>query len=157
MNTEVMFSSKSEMWETPQDFFDRLDDEFHFDLDVCATPENTKCKRYYTPEMDGLSQLWDGVCWCNPPYGREIGKWVRRAWLSSATGNTVVMLIPARTDTRWFHEYIYGKKRIEIRFIKGRLKFGGCKNSAPFPSMVIVFRPYKAVLEKSEEADNEAD
>lgn len=139
MNTEVLFSNKSEMWETPQDFFDKLNDEFHFDIDVCATDENAKCSRFYTPEEDGLSQSWEGVCWCNPPYGRGIGKWVRKAQLASAEGSTVVMLLPARTDTAWFHRWIYGKA--EIRFIRGRLKFGGSKNSAPFPSMVVVFRP----------------
>lgn len=139
MNKEVMFSSKTDLWETPQEFFDCLNQEFHFELDVCALPENAKCNRYYTPEMDGLSSPWDGVCWCNPPYGREIGSWVRRAWLSSSAGNTVVMLLPARTDTRWFHDYIYGKA--EIRFIRGRLKFGGSKNSAPFPSMVVIYKP----------------
>lgn len=140
MNTEVLFSSKSEMWETPQDFFDKLDDEFHFDLDVCATHENAKCKRYYTPEMDGLSRPWEGVCWCNPPYGKPTRKWVRKAHDEAYKGNcTVVMLLPARTDTAWFHDWIYGKA--EIRFIRGRLKFGGSKNSAPFPSMVVIFRP----------------
>lgn len=122
MNTEAMFSSKTDLYETPQDFFDKLNDEFHFDLDVCATPENAKCKRYYTPEMDGLSQPWEGVCWCNPPYGREIGAWVRKARLASDAGNTVVMLLPARTDTRWFHDYIYGAYHTEIRFVRGRLK-----------------------------------
>lgn len=141
MNTDIMFSSKTDLWETPQEFFDELDREFHFTLDVCALPENTKCSRYYTPEQDGLSQPWEGVCWCNPPYGREIGAWVRKALFSSAGGATVVMLLPARTDTRWFHEYIYNKA--EIRFIKGRLKFGNSKNSAPFPSMLVVFRPVK--------------
>ena len=140
MNKDVMFSSKTDLWETPQEFFDRLNDEFGFELDVCALPENAKCARYFTPEMDGLAQPWNGVCWCNPPYGREIGSWVRRALLSSAAGNTVVMLLPARTDTRWFHDYIYGKA--EIRFIRGRLKFGGCKNSAPFPSMLVIFKPH---------------
>lgn len=152
-----MFSSKSEVWETPQEFFDKLDEEFHFELDVCALPENAKCEKYYTPEMDGLSQQWDGVCWCNPPYGRKIGKWVRKAWVSSAAGNTVVMLLPARTDTRWFHDYIYEKSNVEVRFIRGRLKFGGSKNSAPFPSMVVIFRPTEATLKKREEAGNEAD
>lgn len=142
MNREVMFSSKTDLWETPQEFFDELDREFHFDLDVCALPENAKCKRYYTPEEDGLSQPWKGICWCNPPYGREIGSWVRRAWLASAVGSTVVMLLPARTDTRWFHDYIYRKERVEVRFLKGRLKFGGCKNSAPFPSMAVIFKPH---------------
>lgn len=140
MNTEVMFSSKTDLWATPQDFFDALDEEFHFTLDVCALPENAKCEKYYTPEMDGLSQPWQGVVWCNPPYGREVGQWVRRAYLSVSTGyaDVVVMLLPARTDTRWFHEYIYHKA--EIRFVKGRLKFGDSNNSAPFPSMVVIFR-----------------
>lgn len=140
MNKEVMFSSKTDLWETPQDLFDQLNGEFHFNLDVCALPENAKCDRYFTPEMDGLSQPWNGVCWCNPPYGRKIGAWVRSALFSSAAGNTVVMLLPARTDTRWFHDYIYGKA--EIRFLRGRLKFGGCKNCAPFPSMVVIYKPH---------------
>lgn len=136
--SESLYSSKTDMWETPQELFDELDKEFHFDLDVCAIPENAKCKRYYTPEQDGLSQPWDGTCWCNPPYGRDIGQWVRRALFASVGGTTVVMLLPARTDTKWFHDYIY--KRAEIRFVKGRLKFGNSKNSAPFPSMVVIFR-----------------
>lgn len=131
---DVLFSSKSVVWETPQDLFDKLNAEFHFDLDVCALPENAKCKRFFTPEMDGLKQEWTGVCWCNPPYGRQIGKWVEKGAKSFAT---VVMLLPARTDTKWFHEYIYNKA--EIRFIKGRLKFGNSKNAAPFPSMIVVF------------------
>ncbi len=128
------------MWATPQDFFDNLNAEFDFDIDVCATPENAKCNKFFTEEQDGLSQSWGGTCWCNPPYGREIGKWVSKAYASCKDdGVTVVMLLPARTDTKWFHEYIYHKA--EIRFIKGRLKFGGATNSAPFPSMVVVFRP----------------
>lgn len=86
MNTDVMFSSKTDLWETPQEFFDELNREFRFDLDVCALPENAKCARYYTPEQDGLSQPWKGVCWCNPPYGREIGSWVRRGFFASAGG-----------------------------------------------------------------------
>ena len=140
MNTELMFSSKTDLWETPQDLFDKLNNEFHFTLDVCATPENAKCDSFYTKEQDGLSQPWKGVVWCNPPYGKQIGSWVRRGFFASLSGNTVVMLLPARTDTRWFHEYIYGKA--EIRFIRGRLKFGGSKNSAPFPSMIVVFMPH---------------
>lgn len=141
VNTEVMFSSKTDMWATPQDFFDQLNTEFSFDIDVCASPENAKCNTYFTKEQDGLSQSWGNtICWCNPPYGREIGKWVQKANISSKNeGSTVVMLLPARTDTKWFHEYIYNQA--EIRFIKGRLKFGGAVNSAPFPSMVVVFRP----------------
>nr|DAP69524.1 MAG TPA: DNA N-6-adenine-methyltransferase [Caudoviricetes sp.] len=144
MNKEVMFSSKTEMWETPQELFEELNNEFHFALDVCATAENAKCEKYYTPEIDGLSQPWNGTVWCNPPYGRQIGKWVFAASVASGVRNaTVVMLLPARTDTRWFHDYIYQKERVEIRFIKGRLKFGGSKNGAPFPSMICIFRPYK--------------
>lgn len=138
MNTEVMFSSKSDMWETPQDFFDKLNEEFHFTVDVCAIPENAKCEKFFSPKNDGLKQEWEGVCWCNPPYGRKIGLWVEKAYVASTWGATVVMLLPARTDTKWFHEYIYNKA--EIRFIKGRLKFGNSKTAAPFPSMVVIYR-----------------
>lgn len=138
MNTEVMFSSKSDMWETPQDFFDKTNEEFHFTCDVCAIPENAKCEKFFTPEINGLKQEWTGVCWCNPPYGRKIGLWVEKAYVASTRGATVVMLLPARTDTKWFHEYIYNKA--EIRFIKGRLKFGNSKTAAPFPSMVVIYR-----------------
>ena len=143
---QALFSSNTGEWETPQEFFDELDKEFHFTLDVCATAENAKFARYYTKEQDGLHQPWDGVCWCNPPYGREIGKWVKRAHNYAMEGITTVMLLPARTDTQWFHDYILNPKR-EIRFIRGRLKFGGAKNSAPFPSMVVVFRPKMEMLE----------
>jgi site-specific DNA-methyltransferase (adenine-specific) len=135
MDTKVLFSSKTDLWETPQAFFDSLNKEFHFTIDVCALQENSKCDKYYTPLDDGLAQEWCGVVWCNPPYGREVCKWVRKAYFAKAT---VVMLLPARTDTKWFHDYIAEKQ--EVRFVKGRLKFGGCKNSAPFPSMVVVFR-----------------
>lgn len=137
MNSDVMFSSKTDLWETPQDFFDKLNDEFHFTLDACATAENSKCERFYTKEQDSLAQPWDGVVWCNPPYGRQIRLWVKKACLSAQNGALVVMLLPARTDTAWFHNYIY--QRAEIRFIRGRLKFGNSKNSAPFPSMVCIF------------------
>lgn len=132
---QAIYSSKTDLWETPQELFDSLNQEFHFDLDVCAIPDNAKCDEFYTPEQDGLSQQWTGVCWCNPPYGRKIGKWVKKAAESKAT---VVMLLPARTDTKWFHDYII--PNAEIRFIKGRLKFGGSKNGAPFPSMICVFQ-----------------
>jgi phage N-6-adenine-methyltransferase len=144
MNTEVMFSSKTVEWETPQDLFDELNKEFDLQLDVCATNENRKCDNWYTKEIDGLGQNWSTWgynCWMNPPYGREIGKWVHKAYLQSQRGCTVVCLLPARTDTKWFHDFIYGKA--EIRFIKGRLKFGGCKNSAPFPSMIVIFQGVK--------------
>lgn len=140
MNTELMFSSETDEWATPQAFFDELDAEFHFDLDVCALPENAKCRRYYSPEDDGLSRTWRGVCWMNPPYGREIFAWVKKAFLQSIGGATVVCLVPARTDTSWWHKYCI---RGEIRFVKGRLKFGGQDNSAPFPSAVVIFRPPK--------------
>jgi len=140
MNKELMFSSETDEWYTPLDFFQELDKEFHFNLDPCATAENHKCPSYYTREQDGLKQNWGGnKVFCNPPYGRVIGLWVEKAYRESQKPNTlVVMLIPARTDTKWFHDYIYGKA--EIRFIKGRLKFGGCKNAAPFPSMVVIFK-----------------
>lgn len=142
MNTELMFSSKTDLWETPQDLFDKLNNEFQFTLDVCATPENAKCDKFYTKEQDGLKHPWKGTVWCNPPYGSVIGQWVRRALFASVSGSTVVMLLPARTDTKWFHDYIYKRNNVEIRFIRGRLKFGGSKNSAPFPSMVVVFMPH---------------
>lgn len=134
----VLFSSKETVWSTPQDFFNKLNEEFDFTIDVCALPENAKCKRYFTPEDDALKQKWTGTCFCNPPYGREIGQWVEKASKSADEGATVVMLLPARTDTKWFHNYVYGKA--EIRFVAGRLKFGGSKNNATFPSMVVIFR-----------------
>ena len=139
MNKNPMMSSKTDEWETPQDFFNDLNNEFRFQLDVCALPENAKCERFFTPENDGLIQEWSGVCWMNPPYGRQIGKWVEKAYKTATEkGNTVVCLLPARTDTRWFHDYILGKA--EIRFVKGRLKFGGSSENAPFPNMVVVFQ-----------------
>lgn len=138
MNTATMFSSATDLWSTPQAFFDELNREFCFSLDACALPENAKCSRYFTPEQDGLAQKWGGHVWCNPPYGRTIGAWVRKGAESAGNGCVVVMLLPARTDTAWFHEYIYQKA--EIRFLRGRLKFGGSRNSAPFPSMIVIFR-----------------
>ena len=146
---QVMYSSKTDLWATPQDFFDALDGEYHFDLDVCALPENAKCAEYFTPEVDGLAQDWTGRrCWCNPPYGRQIGRWVEKAARAKAL---VVMLLPARTDTRWFHDFIYGKGA-EIRFIKGRLKFGGGKTAnAPFPSMLVVFDNLEGAHEDRED------
>ena len=140
MDKEVLFSSKEEVWSTPRDFFDKLNEEFHFTLDPCANKDNAKCNEYFTEEQDGLIQDWSGhVVFCNPPYGRKIYNWVKKCFYESKKPNTaVVMLIPARTDTRYFHEFIYHKAK-DIRFIKGRLKFGNSKNSAPFPSMVVVF------------------
>ena len=139
VNHDAMFSSKTDMWATPQDFFDRLNRLFNFNLDVCATAENAKCARFFTVADNGLAQKWDGTCWMNPPYGREIGEWVAKAYKSSRENMcTVVCLIPARTDTSWWHEYC---AKGEIYFVRGRLKFGEAKNSAPFPSAVVVFRP----------------
>ena len=130
-----MMSSNTPEWATPQDTFDALNKEFQFDVDVCANESNAKCERYFSKEQDGLKMDWGGLrCWCNPPYGREIGKWVKKA----SESDFCVMLLPSRTDTRWFHDYIYGKS--EIRFIKGRLKFGDGKGSAPFPSMIVIFK-----------------
>lgn len=134
----VHFRSDSDDWGTPPDLFAELDREFHFELDVCASPTNAKCSRYFTAEDDGLIQAWSGVCWMNPPYGREIGRWVAKAHQTSIEGHTVVCLVPARTDTAWWHEYV--TRAAEIRYLRGRLKFGTSHNSAPFPSAVIVFR-----------------
>ena len=134
----VHFSSKTDLWATPQDFFDNLNLEFNFKTDVCATKDNAKCEKYFTKEQNGLEQKWNGVCWMNPPYGREIGKWIKKAYESSFEGAVVVCLIPARTDTSWWHDYV--QKAKEIRFIRGRLKFGGNKNSAPFPSALVIFK-----------------
>ncbi|MBM7592275.1 DNA N-6-adenine-methyltransferase [Brevibacillus fulvus] len=133
---EGMFTSNTDLWETPQDFFDKLNEEFGFELDVCALPENAKCERYFTPDTNGLAQEWTGVCWMNPPYGRQIGKWVQKAYESSLKGATVVCLVPARTDARWWHDYCM---KGEIRLVRGRLKFGGSKWNAPFPNAVVIF------------------
>lgn len=133
----VHFSSKTEEWETPQGVFNELDFEFELEIDVCATKENAKLPKFWTKKDDGLAQDWTGKrCWMNPPYGRAIGKWVKKA---AESKTLVVALLPARTDTKYFHEYIYKKPNVEIRFIKGRLKFGDSKNSAPFPSMIVIF------------------
>jgi len=137
MNTKVMFSSANELWSTPKYFFDSVAKEFPFTVDVCALPENAKCKTFFSPDVDGLAQNWKGVCWMNPPYGRVIGKWVEKAYRSAKDGAVVVGLLPARTDTKWFHDYIYGKA--EIRFIRGRLKFGEAKWNAPFPSILVIW------------------
>lgn len=135
----AFFTSNSEEWATPPEVFKALDQEFHFDLDPCATPENAKCKDFYTIDIDGLTQNWGGRrVFCNPPYGRKIGSWVRKCWEESRKPDTlVVALIPARTDTRYFHEYIYHKAK-EVRFLRGRLHFNNA-GPAPFPSMVVIF------------------
>jgi len=141
-NESVHFRSRSDMWVTPQDLFEELDAEFHFDLDVSALPENAKCAHFFTPKDDGLKQEWTGTCWMNPPYGRTVGKWIEKARTSAEeNGATVVCLLPARTDTTWWHEQIapFLGERVEARFLKGRLKFGDQDNSAPFPSVIVIF------------------
>lgn len=137
MNTDVMFSSATGEWETPQDLFDFLDGLFHFTLDAAASDGNAKCSRYFTKEDDALAQVWDGRVWVNPPYGREIGGFVEKA-AESSTAEVVVMLLPCRTDTAWWHKHVMVVAK-EVWLIRGRLKFGGAKNSAPFPSCVVVF------------------
>lgn len=141
---DTLFMSRSDNWETPQYFFDEMDREFHFTLDSCADADNAKCVNYFTKQEDALKQEWNGRVWCNPPYGRRIGKWIKKA-IDEIRSNAelIVMLIPARTDTRWFHDYIYKNPNVEIRFIKGRIKFGGSVENAPFPSMIVIFRKEK--------------
>src|SRR5690625_1469341 len=135
---DVHYSSASNEWSTPQCFFDRLDSEFRFTLDPCSDGDNAKCLRYFTQEDDGLAQDWGSeIVFMNPPYGRVIGEWIQKAYEESQVGATVVALIPARTDTRYWHEYVM--KAREIRLIKGRLRFGDGRNSAPFPSAVVIF------------------
>ena len=140
MINKSLFSSNSELWETPQEVYDTLNNEFNFTLDVCALSYNAKCKNYFSPDIDGLNQSWKttGAVWCNPPYGKTIEKWIEKAYNEAQKGQTIVMLLPVRTDTKYFHSYIYNKA--EIRFIKGRLHFNNSKNCAPFPSMIVIFR-----------------
>lgn len=135
-----LFSSTTDQWATPQKFFDELNKEFNFNLDPCATKENAKCRKFFTEKDNGLLQDWSGYrVFCNPPYGRAIAAWVKKCYEESQKPDTlVVMLIPARTDTSYFHDYIYHKA--EIRFIRGRLHFNESPQGAPFPSMVVVFR-----------------
>lgn len=133
------FSSRSSDWATPQAFFDDLDAEFQFTLDPCASKDNAKCHMFYTEMEDGLSRSWAGErVFMNPPYGRQIGKWIAKAYSESQRGATVVCLVPSRTDTRWWHDYCM---KGEVRFIRGRLYFGDGIGRAPFPSAVVIFRP----------------
>jgi phage N-6-adenine-methyltransferase len=151
---KALFSSDSKEWETPDTFFDKLNEVWKFNLDPCATDDNTKVKSYYyTEEINGLKEPWHGPydagcgkrvpgrVFCNPPYGKEIGQWVKKAVTEVQNGNAevVVMLLPARTCTAWWHQWVEPNAS-EINFIRGRLKFGGAKNSAPFPSVVVVFK-----------------
>ena len=137
---KVHFSMESNEWTTPQDLYDKLNKEFNFTLDPCCTKESAKCDKYYTKEDDGLSKDWSkDIVFMNPPYGREIPKWIEKAYKESLKGATVVCLIPSRTDTRYWHDYIFTKA--EVRFLKGRVKFGknGIHTPAPFPSAIVIF------------------
>ena len=147
MQTNVHFSAQTCVWPTPDHLFEKLNAEFRFELDVCCLPENAKCGKYFTPDDDGLLQNWFGTVWCNPPYGNRIVDWVEKAYRESHNGVTTVMLLPVRTDTRWFHSWVIGKA--EIRFLKGRLKFGDAVNSAPFPSMIVVYNNNSSAASKT--------
>src|SRR5438105_2703881 len=136
---EILFSSRSEEWGTPRDFFDTLNAEFRFALDAAASHENAKCERYFTKEDNGLIMKWQGPTYCNPPYGREIGRWMAKAAYEGMF-NAVVCLVPARTDTEWFFKSVWGKAS-ELRFVRGRLRFEDGANSATFPSVVVVYHP----------------
>lgn len=140
MTQNVHFMTQRHDWETPQFLFDGLHAEFGFELDVCATPHNAKCRRFFSEAVIVLSQPWIRVCWMNPPDRREIARWMKKAFESARQGAIVVCLVPARSDTRWWHKYAM---RGEIRYLRGRLKFGGATNSAPFPSAIVIFRPPK--------------
>jgi len=130
----------SDQWATPQDIFDKLHAEFSFTLDVCAQPHNNKCPVYFTPEQDGLKQEWRGICWMNPPYGREIRHWMQKAYLSAQDGATIVALVPGRTNPPWWHDYVMHSS--EVRFIRSKVAFVGDKDGVPFTgAVIVVFRP----------------
>jgi phage N-6-adenine-methyltransferase len=139
MLNDSMYSSEKMDWATPKDLFNKLNEEFSFTLDVCATIVNAKCSNFYSPKNDGLSQSWRGVVWMNPPYGRGINQWVKKAFESSQQGCKCVCLVPVRSDTRWWHDYVM--KASEIRLLTRRLSFEGANNKAPFPAAIVVFDP----------------
>jgi len=141
---KVYHRSQTEEWATPQPFFDQLHAEFGFTLDVAAQPANAKCPRYFTPQDNGLAQPWEqDICWMNPPYGKNLGEWMGKAYASAQGGALVVCLLPVRTDTKWWQRYC--GPPTEVRFVPGRLTFGGATNPAPFPNAVVIFRPPPAV------------
>lgn len=154
---KVHYSSNKDGWETPDDLFWGLNKKYKFTLDVCALKKNAKCERYFTPRQNGLEQSWaNEVCWMNPPYGREISDWMAKAAHEAAHNNaTVVCLVPARTDTKWWHNAVNGTEAgewwdgepmddsVSVFYLRGRLKFKGAKHCAPFPSAIIVFHPRK--------------
>ena len=136
-----LYSCRTDDWPTPQAFFDQLNREFKFTLDPCASAENAKCRWFFTREDDGLKQNWRSHrVFCNPPYGKAMRDWARKCYEASQGGALVALLAHARTDTRWFHDWVYGKAD-EIRFVRGRLKFGDESQSAPFPSLIAIFLP----------------
>jgi phage N-6-adenine-methyltransferase len=135
------FQSKKQTYETPKELYQPLADEFQFTLDVAADRFNTKCFDFFDESLDGLKQPWHGVCWCNPPY-REQSKWVKKAWMEAKLGRaTTVLLVPARTNTGWWHDYCM---KGEVRFIRGRPRFAGCIHGLPQPLALIIFRKNKA-------------
>ena len=138
---EIHFSSETVEWETPRSFFDPINFMYDLTLDVCATPENAKCRRFFTKADNGLLKPWFGErVWMNPPYGRtETLRWVRKAYLERNCAEMIIGLVPSRTDTQWFHKYIWGVAN-SVHFIEGRLKFGGSVNAAPFPSLLFIYR-----------------
>ena len=136
---EAMISSKSNEWETPNLLFGELDNEFHFTLDPCATPENAKCARFYTQQENGLKQSWANErVFMNPPYGGHTGKWVEKAWHESQNGAVIVCLLVSSTDRSYWHDYIFPYAN-EIRWLRGRVTFGDAKTTAPFASAIVIF------------------
>lgn len=143
-----MMSSDSMEWGTPSDLFNEWNKIYNFGLDACASEQNAKCKTFFSLSDDGLSQSWQGFgpVWCNPPYGRTIGKWVEKCFMESSD-QIVVALLPARTDTKWFHRFIYHGKAYRMHFLNGRVKFiraDGKTGPAPFPSMIVVWAPWES-------------
>lgn len=140
-----MATSKTCEWGTPRDLFIKLDEEFSFDLDPASSHTNAKCERHYTEVEDGLIQAWDGSVFVNPPYGAVIAQWVEKAIQESHRCTRIVMLLPARTDTKWFHRLL--GIGAEVRFVRGRLRFesegggGGTAAPATFPSIIVVLSP----------------
>lgn len=145
---QVLMSSKKHDWATPQDLFDKLNAEFGFTLDAAASPHNAKCEKYLTIEDNALCQRWEGIVWLNPPYGRDIKKWIAKAHTEAQKGATVVCLVPARTDAEFFQRMAF-QHAAEIRFIKGRIKFMGAKDPAPFPTMLLIFKPESSEVKVS--------
>ena len=135
---EKKFESATVEWPTPQELFDELNAEFGFTTDVAATNDNAKCAHYYTQEQDGLKQDWRGVCWMTPPYGRAMVEWLKKAIRETWNETTTVCLIPARTNTAWWHDLC--QKYGEVRFVRGRPKFGGADHGLPQPLAIVVFR-----------------